>query len=234
MRNRTALIGLGVFVVVAAILFVPWATKDRGVIASTPVPPPLFSVTSIPLKPGQTACMNQVTFDPLSQVAEIGVGTGGKPGPPLMATLSGPGYRSVARVPAGYTDKNGPALRFDVQPPAHALLGRMCIRNAGTSEMSLNGTNEFRTSGRPALSVDGAAQAVDARLAFYARKPASYAGRVGPIFGHASTFTPGFLSQGVLILLGLLALIGIPAGAFAALAVAARDDEKAADADARA
>jgi hypothetical protein len=226
MRSRRLWIALGALVAIAAVLWIPWATKQRTVVDSTPVPPALFSVTPAPLGPGQTACMQQVTLDSLSQVAEIGVATGGKPGPPLEVTASGPGgYRATTRIPPGYTDT--PGLRFPLTPPKRALFGQICIRNAGRQAMSLNGTNEFRTTGRPTLVIDNVPQPFDAQLKLYGRKPASYLDRIGAIFDHAATFTPGFLPEPVLVLLALLALIGIPAGAFAALAIAARSDDDA-------
>src|SRR4051794_27813173 len=110
MRRRSWLIAIGVFVALGAVLWLPWATEKRAVVASTPVPPALFGVTPAPVKAGQTACMDQVTLDPRSRVAEIGVATGNKPGPPLEVVATGPGYRSTARVPQGYTDTA--SLRF--------------------------------------------------------------------------------------------------------------------------
>jgi hypothetical protein len=225
MRRRTVLTAIIAFVVLAAILWLPWATKKRPVVASTPVPPALFTVTPAPLKPGQKACLLQVTLDPLSQVAEIGVNTGNKPGPPLEVVASGPGYRAATHVAGGYTDT--PALRFFLIPPKHALLGRICIRNVGHNAISLNGTNEFRTTGRPSLVIDNVVQPFDAQLKLYARKDQSYLSRAGAILGHAAIFMPAALSKTVLLLLALLALVGIPAGVFGALALAARADDEA-------
>lgn len=225
MRRRGVLIGIAAFLGLAAILWLPWATRKRPVVASTPVPPALFSITPAPLRPGQTACMMQVTLDPLSQVAEIGVTTNKKPGPPLDVVASGPGYRATTRVPGGYTDS--PATYFDLKPPKKALIGQICIRNAGHTPMSLNGTNEFRTMGRPSLVIDKVLQPYDAQLKLYARKHQSYLSRIGAIFGHAAIFTPPFLSNTVLLLLALIAVVGIPAGAFCALALAVRADDDA-------
>jgi len=225
MRRRSVLIAIGAFVALAAIFWLPWATKKRPVVASIPVPPAQFTVTPAPLKPGQTACMTQVTLDPLSQVAEIGVNTGKRPGPPLDVVATGTGYRATTHVPGGYTDT--PALRFFLTPPKHALLGRICIRNVGHAAISLNGTSEFRTTGRPSLVIDKVVQPFDAQLKLYARKDQSYLSRAGAIVGHAAIFTPAALSKMVLLLLALLALAGIPAGVFGALWLAARADDEA-------
>jgi hypothetical protein len=225
MDRRILAAGLALFVIAGAILWIPWATEKRGVVASTAVAPPLFGITPAPLAPGHTACLKQVTLDPLSQIGEIGVTTGGKPGPPLEITASGPGYRATSRVPAGYTDTA--ALHFPLTPPRRAVIGQLCIRNAGGRAMSLNATAEFRTMGRPTLFVDDVPQPYDAQLVFLAAKPKSYAERAGSTFRHAAIFTPGFLPRPVLMLLALLALIGIPLGAVAALAIAAKRDDEA-------
>jgi hypothetical protein len=225
MDRRILAPGLALFVIVGAILWIPWATKQRTVTASTAVPPPLFGITPAPLRPGQTACMKQVTLDPSSQVGQIGVTTGGKPGPALAITASAPGYRATSQVPAGYTDSA--AVHFSLTPPRKPVIGQLCIRNAGGRATSLNATAEFRTMGRATLEMNGVPQPYDAQLAFLSTKEQSYAGRIGATFKHAAEFTPGFLGRPVLILLGLLALIGIPLGSIAALAIAARSDEQA-------
>src|SRR4051812_19107491 len=113
MRSRDVmLIALAAFVVVAAVLWIPWATKSRVVIASTPVPPALFGITPAPLKGGATGCMHSVTFDPQTQIGEIGFNTNGKPGPRLAITATAPGYRATSQIPAGHV--NDPAARFEI------------------------------------------------------------------------------------------------------------------------
>jgi hypothetical protein len=221
MAKRPLLIALGVFVVVAAILWIPWATKDR-VVGSTPVPPPLFGITPVPLKGGSTACLDNVTFSPQTDIGEIGVTTKGKPGPRLDITASAPGYHVTSQISAGYS--TDPAARFPIASPPGAVIGKLCIHNAGKTAISLNGTNEFRTMGRPTLVVDGAPQPVDAKLVFYDRVHSSYVSRLGSIFGHAAIFTPGFFSKVVLMLLALLALVGIPLAVALALSIALRED----------
>jgi hypothetical protein len=227
MPKRVFIAGLAAFAIIGAILWVPWGTEKRTLPSSTAVPPALFGITPAPLGAGQTACLEQVTMDKLSQVGQIGAQTGGKPGPRLSITATGPGYRATSKVDRGYTDDA--AIQFALTPPPEALIGKLCIRNDGPGKLSLNGTNEFRTMGRPVLTIDGAPQPYDAQLAFYARQPASYLARAGATFRHAATFTPGFLPRSVIALLALLALVGIPAGTIGALALALRSDEQAAE-----
>ena len=224
MARRATLGALIVFAVVAAILWIPWATQERVVIAPTPVPAPLFGITPIPFKGGATACQQNVTFNPHTQIAEIGVTTGGKPGPPLAITADARGYHARSSVPGGYRDN--PALRFNLAAPPSAVIGKLCMKNTGRAGINLDGTGEFRTMGRPSLAIDGVPVPVDAKLVFYARSRSSYLSRVGQIFGHAATFTPAFFSKAVLIALALLALVGIPVAIALAYSAAVRADDE--------
>ena len=227
MRSRVALGALAAFAVLAAILWIPWATTERPIIASTPVPPPQFGVSPAPVRGGGTACQRNVTFYSRTKVAEIGVLTGGRPGPPLEITASAPGYRQRVLVPGGYRDDQ--ALRFHLRPPSHSALGQLCIRNTGRQGVNLVATGELATTGRPDLVIDGTQQPVDAKLLFFDTVKQSYASRIGEIFGHAANFTPPFLSQPVLIVLALVTLLVIPVLVAAALSAAFREDDQAAD-----
>lgn len=214
---------LAAFALVAAILWIPWAVKER-VVVSSPVPPPLFSISPAPVKAGSTACLQEVTFTPDTEIGEIGVATGGKPGPQLDITARARGYRAGAKIAGGYG--NDSSARFTLAAPPGAVIGELCIHNAGKTTVNLDGTNEFRTMGRPTLVIDGVNQPIDAKLVFYGRVRSSYISRAGDILGHAAIFTPGFFSKAVLILLALLAVAGIPLAIAFALALAAREDER--------
>jgi hypothetical protein len=226
MAKRVLIGSLGAFLLLGAILWIPWATEKRGYIASTPVPPPLFGVTPATLGPGQNACLTQVTLDAHSQIGQIGASTPrNKPGPPLQVTASAPGYYASTRISGGYSETA--ALQFRLTPPAKPLLATVCVTNEGKEAMSLHGTGEFRTMGRPRLLIDGVEQPFDAQLAFYAAKPKSYAARAGAIFRHAAIFTPPWLPAALIALLGLLALVAVPLGVLRAFAIAASDEEPA-------
>jgi hypothetical protein len=206
--RRALLIGVLAFVAVAAVLWVPWATKTRVVIASTPVPPPLFGFTPAPLEGGQTGCIQTVTFSPQTQIGEMAIATKGGPGPALDITAKAPGYSAKAQIPAGYVVNDG--ARFNLTAPSKEVIGDLCIRNTGKQTVILNSTNEFRTMGRPQLVIGGQVQPMDPKLVFYARGQGSYLSRAGQILRHAAIFTPPFLPRVVLALLGLVALVGIP------------------------
>src|SRR4051812_39057949 len=226
MAKRVIAGTLAAFAIIAAIFWIPWATKER-VVVTTPVPPPIFGITPAPVKPGGTACLQNVTFTPDTQVGEIGLTTGAKPGPSLAIAANAPGYHVKSRIAGGYHDD--PAARFSIATPPGPVIGTICFKNTGRNSVSLNGTNEFRTMGRPTLTIDGVAEPYDAKLIFYAHIRSSYASRVGDIFTHAAIFTPAFFSKAVLIAIALLALLGIPLAIAFALARAERDDERAAD-----
>lgn len=223
MDKRVVAVGLALFGVTGAMLWIPWATKNRTVIASTPVPAALFGITPVKLGPGREACLLQVTFTPQSQVGEIGVSTAGRAGPPLRISASAPDYRTRARIPGGY--RTTPALRFALGAPMHPALGKLCIRNAGRDPVSLNSTIESRSMGRPVLELDGVKQEPDPHLAFYARRRASFAARIGPIFRHAAIFTPVVPASWPLLVLAVIALVGIPLGALCAFAIAVGRDK---------
>src|SRR3954453_12959198 len=224
MANRWTLAALAVFAVIAAVLWILSATEDCSVIAPTPVPGPLFGSTPIPVKGGATACQQNVTFNSQTQIAEIGVTTGGKPGPALAIKADAPGYHVRSAGPGGYHDE--PALRFDLAAPPRPVIGTLCMKNTGRAPISLSGTGEFRTMGRPSLVIDGTRVPIDAKLVFYAKRRSSYLSRVGQIFSHAATFTPAFFSQAVLIVLALLALWGIPVAMAAAYTAAVEADRE--------
>ncbi|MEA2492469.1 MAG: hypothetical protein QOJ29_380 [Thermoleophilaceae bacterium] len=217
------MLALALAVAAAASLWLPWALQKRPVIAATPVPRALFTVTPVPLNAGQTACWSNVTFTPETQSGEIGLQTGGRPGPKLSITARGPGYRANSFIPAGYRDV--PYARFPLMPPRHPSVGELCLRNTGTSSTNLAGTNEPRAVGRPGFVIDGVAPAAHASLVFWERDRSSYASRADEIFGRAATFTPGFFSKAILMAIAALALIGIPLGIAIALWHATRADD---------
>ena len=208
--RRVMLIALTATAVVAAALWIPWATKARTVIASTPVPPPLNNYTPAPLKGGQTGCMQTVTFSPATQVGEIALVTRGAAGrgPQLDITAKAPGYRAATEIGAGWVTDD--TVRFNLATPLKPVIGDLCIHNTGKQTIVLNSTTEFRTMGRPQLVIAGQVQPADPKLIFYRRGKASYLSRTGEILRHAATFTAPLFSRWVLGLLALAALIGMP------------------------
>jgi hypothetical protein len=222
--RRVLLIALSAFALVAAVLWIPWATKSRVVTAATPVPAALVGYVPAPLPGGATGCMSSVTFSPQTQIGEIAVVTKGKPGPALAISAKATGYRASARVPAGYHDND--AIRFDLATPKDAVIGSLCIRNTGKQTVVLKATTEFRTMGRPQLSIDGTPQPMDPKLIFYERDRSSFLSRAGDILRHAAVFTPPFLPRIVLGLLALIALIGIPVAVAFALKSAVEADSE--------
>ena len=214
------MIAAAVFCVAFAAIAVPFLTKSHTVIVSTVTPRALFGITPVTLQPKDEACVDLVAYDRESQIARFGVQTHGKPGPPLEVIASAPGYHWVSKVPGGYGDSL--ALDVPINVPLHAVRGKFCWRNVGRVPVDINGTVEPRTLSRSQTYLNGQPAGPDLTLSFLERTPHSIASRRGEVVRHAAVFVPG--GEWVAWLALVLAVIGVPAGALAALRYASDDD----------
>src|SRR3954452_14649880 len=106
-RGRLLAATIGVVLVVVAALVASWLLRDREFTASVPQPRPTARTAVVHVAPGGRACLDGATILRRSRVTRVRVGTLGRPGAPLTVTVSAPGYRAVARVPAGsYRDND--------------------------------------------------------------------------------------------------------------------------------
>lgn len=213
--------------VLAALLFVPFLTVQRVLVAGTPSPRPLFSVSLIEIPAGEQLCISDVTIPPRAQELHLSIGTFGLPGPRLELDLRAPGYRERIVVPAGYADNTD--IVAAMTPPATARVGRVCVIDRGATKLALIATTEERTASRPVGrlgAVGGGAAATpvagDAYLAFYERGSASVMQRTHEIVERMGAFRPGVVGAGLLWALVALVLVGVPAGVVAAALIAVR------------
>jgi hypothetical protein len=202
------LIGLG-----AAVLFLPFMAKDRERIAVTPTPPAADTVVLVPLRGGQSACLDAVSIDPRSLEARFRVTGYGRQGPPVRLTLAGTGYRASARLAGGYLQGE---VRLPIAAPPRALLVRACFTDEGRgrrARVGLFGHTEERSRSRPTVRVDGRPIATDVGLAFYEHGRSSLASHLPVVFERAAAFRPGWLGKVELWVLGVLVLAGLPLAA---------------------
>ena len=219
---RAALVfALVVLAVVTLVAFVPFLDRERAVPVSTPSSPSLFVTPAlVEVPPGQRACLDDVALIPEADIARFRVGTYGFDGPPLLFTLSGPGYREQVRVPRGYPDSVDVVV--PVQGPRQELMGKACIKNGGRRLIALYATTEGRTQSRVDVEVAGEPVAPDVALAFYEREPSTIVARTPEILEVMTAFRPvgTWLTWPLLVLV----LIGVPALGLWALHGAFRAD----------
>jgi hypothetical protein len=199
---------------VALAFFAPFLLKERDLVASTPSPRPMFTVTFIELAGGERLCADDVTIPAAARRLRLQVRTFGRPGPPLDIALDAPGYRERVTTRSGYADTE--TLSIPIRPPAKDRLGAVCV--APSERIALTGTEEARTLSRPRGRVDGTAIATDAYLAFDEGRRASALSRAAAIIDRMDAFRPGIVGPWVLWPLLALVVLGIPTGTVLALA----------------
>lgn len=208
--RRVALIafaaGVGVFLVLVG---VPYLTDKRDFPASITSPPPVVTVTLDVLRPGSTICMGELAADTHSQVARVKVGTFGKPGVPLALTVTGPGYRSTARVPGAYQDNS--VVAFPVRPPARDSLVDACVRNEGARKIALYAAAD-RARSRAAVTQGSKPVGATPAFGFWEAHRRSIAERMPLIAARMAVFRGVLGHAWIMWFLLVLAIVAIPAG----------------------
>jgi hypothetical protein len=221
-----------VAVVVAAIVIVAglavaapgYLTRKRDYVAVTPQAPPLVPPASISVPGHDAACMDLVALDRHSEQARLQARTRGPRAMPLEVTLTGPGYRARARIPARYAD--GQTLRVAIRPPPRSLVATACVRNLGRDLVSLGAVID-RSKSRSAVNVAGVPTPAGFVLTFYERRPTSILSRLGVSLQRMDVLRPGVVVPATLWPLLALFVAGLPAVVVWAFARALRADEVA-------
>jgi hypothetical protein len=196
-------------IVACALLFVPFLGEKREVVASTPATLPLFEPPGlVGLGEENVACIEPLTLGPDTEIARLTVGTYGRPGPPLRATLEAPGHRSSAVV-SGYADNS--QVSFELDPPERESEGRLCLKNEGRVPVALLGTREQRTLARPTTTVRGDdPEEVDVAVTFLRGERESIASRLGEVLERVARYRP--VPAWLLWPFALVLVAGVPAG----------------------
>jgi hypothetical protein len=207
MRKPALALGLVALMAAAAVWGVPYLTRERDYFATTPQPFPLFAVATIPLRPGQQACMDSAVIDQYSQHAQLQVGTYYRPAQPLELSLRGSGYHVAYAVPATYTDSR--PFEVAVRPPAGPLEVTICLRNAGERRIALYASHD-RTQSRSVVRVDGRKVLPNFDIFFTERRPVSIADRASVSLQRLSAFRFFGVSPVTLWPLLVLFVVGVP------------------------
>lgn len=213
MGKWAALAAVLTLAVFAVWRYEPFLTQEREVVAATATPDPIAGITPLTLAPANTACLDQVTFDPRGHFALFQVFNGPKKGPPLLLIQKAPGFSATTRVPGGYSPN---PMNVRVPTPKQSTMGTFCFRNVGKGKQTiqLTGSIEGRLVSRPNTTVDGGPNAIKVALRFD-DKPANLVSHIPRTFHDAATLKP--IPVWFVWLLALLVILGLPAGVIYAL-----------------
>lgn len=219
-----ALVAAGVFAVALVASWVPWLTRQRTFVSSTPTTLSRFELTDLRLRHRGVVCVRgfglDSTADGLQLLAHDVART--HTTPPLRVAVRAAGYRSVARLAAGYP--------FDVptvvpiRSPTHDVAAaRVCIRNEGKA-IALVATVVPVERAKVTVGVDGKTVVAQPWLTFVQIPSASVVDRSGEILDRIAAFRPFPAVPLPLGMLAVLVLVGVPLAVIGALALAQRAD----------
>jgi hypothetical protein len=212
-----------VLLVVAAGRMVPFATEQREIVSSVPVPPPLFTISPVRVAPGRSACTDQVALDERSAIATVRTTPRARDIPPAGLTVRAGDYRARGRFGDGL-GPHGDVLRATFEAPPGPRIATLCVRNRGSRTLELVGTEESRTSTRSRTTIAGLDQP-DLAMTIYQQRAQSLLGAAPQILERAALYKAGFLRGWMLAPLALALFIGVPAAMIWALWHALRADD---------
>ena len=207
MRSAALIAFVAGLIAVVVFEVVPWTGRERDFPALIPNPPPLQTQALDLVEGGHKLCMKGLAIDPHARQARFVVGTYHRPGPPMELTITAPGYRAVARQPAGFADNA--TLSLAIPAPPRASLVTACIANRGRHKVALYAADDQARS-RTSVFMDGSRVIATPTFGFWEGRPATLADRAGVTADRIATFR-GFLGHAWIVWL-LLALFcfGIP------------------------
>jgi hypothetical protein len=223
MRRWLAPVTAAAIILIGALVwFAPFISRSRQPVSSTGASPPFSNVTPVRLPASSVLCMTDVTIDTDARIVQFTVIPDPAPAPPLRVSAIGPdGYRSPeVDVPGGQRTA-GPQTA-SIRPPTHPVIGEICVRNAGRVAISLVGTTEDRTSGREKAAIDGVPIKPDVQLTLLARGHRTVLQEVPAVMRHMAAFKGSFVSAGLLWILLVFIVLGVPALVVGAVAASGR------------
>ncbi len=220
-ERALTLAGAGIVLIVLLVtLVIPYLDQQRRIATEVPQPPPLKSVSLVEIPGAQQACMDEIGLLPGRQVAEMRIGTYGRASSPLVFALTAPGYVQTVSVPATSYVNNG-LLDLAFTGPAKVLEGSVCVTNQGRTPIALYAAAENSKS-RSTTTVHERLWPANFDLAFYAARRQSLLDQAATIMRRLRLFH-AHVGLGLLWLLAVLFVVGVPLGAVAVLAAVSPD-----------
>jgi hypothetical protein len=223
-RHRAAMattVAVAIVLLVTATQLLPWLTRKADVVSSTPVRADLASIAPIALSVGQRVCVGEVTLDPQARVAQLILARPAPAGGRLAVETAGGRYRATATAPLAPLQAG--RLDVPISPPDEAVLGRLCVRNAGRGTIVLAGTADPRALTRSTIVVDG--KRADRAFSLILREAGtrSFLDRIPQFVDRAAALNA--VGPWLLWLLVPLLLLGVPAAVVCALHLALREPD---------
>ncbi len=215
-RALTVVGAVVLLVILLVTLILPYLDQHRRIATEVPQPAPLFATSLVELLHSQRGCADEIGLLPGRQVAEMRIGTFGKPASPLLVTLIAPGYREAVSVAPSYVDNS--LLEIPFSGPAKALDGSVCVTNEGRHPVALYASAD-RTKSRSTTTVAGRLWPSNFDLSFYAAHEESLLDQAGTIMRRLRLFH-AHVGLGLLWLLAVLFVIGVPLASVAAVVAA--------------
>jgi hypothetical protein len=221
-RNFTRIVVavlLAVLLLGGATQFLPWLTRSRDALTSTPVRTEVAGAQMVALRTGQRACLDDVPLEASTRVAQVTIARAAPGETRLSLETAGGSYRArtTARIPPRQTGQ----LDIRFSPPRRAAIGVLCVRNAGRGTVALAGTDHPWALTRSTMTVDGEprARAFSLTLREADRRP--LLGRVPQLADRAAALSA--VGPWLLWLLIPLLVVGVPACVIVALRLALRE-----------
>ena len=220
--RRWAILGAVVVFVLGALFVVrPFVAEQRDMPAEIPSPASLLNTSSVPLDPGKPVCFDDAVAEAHSELIRFRVSAPEAPAPQMTVTLKGPGYEAEAVIPAGLLD--GMTAQAAIPAPLVDVPVRVCIRNDGDVPTALFASND-RTRSRSLAVIDGENTGQSVWFAFYEPRWRAISERLPLTIDRMTVFRPGYVTSGVLWVIAVLFLVGVPIGVVWALVRGLRED----------
>lgn len=220
--RRWAIVGAVVVFVLGALFVVrPFVATQRDMPAEIPSPASLVSTSSVPLDPRRPVCFDHAVAERHSELVRFRVSAPSAPAPQLTVTVKGPGYNAEAVIPAGLLD--GQTAQAPIPAPPTDVPVRVCIRNDGTTPTALFASND-RTRSRSVAVIGGKSTGQSVWFGFYEPRWRAISERVPLTIDRMTIFRPAYVTSGLLWIIAVLFLVGIPIVVVWALVRAMRDD----------
>ncbi len=206
LAGALAVLALGAWFVVR-----PFMAELRDIPAEVPSPAALREADTVPLVRDHPVCFPYAVAETHSQQAQFKVSAPAGPAGELrlsMVATDDSGYRANAVLAPGTPD--GQLVTLAVPPPAKPVPLRVCFENRG-EPVALYASGD-RTTSRSIAVVDGRPTRRSVWFSFHEATPHSITQRLPVILQRMTVFRPGYVGRGLLWLLFVGVLIGVPAG----------------------